>query len=156
MKIKEDPNVIFYLLEEHQESKFRDKKVVEEIVKMKKYASPKTRLNISKDDSVVEVTPVEKVQKSTKKSSGNMRASPKSAKKTEASPTLKLRGRKAASKDVEPKVVVVPKKKVKESKKAPVKEAKAPMNAVVNPIKSVSAASSVLQPRSSPRVGTKL
>eukprot|EP00090_Calanus_glacialis_P029012 TRINITY_DN4652_c0_g1_i1.p1 TRINITY_DN4652_c0_g1~~TRINITY_DN4652_c0_g1_i1.p1 ORF type:complete len:758 (-),score=294.39 TRINITY_DN4652_c0_g1_i1:255-2528(-) len=137
MKIKEDPNVIFDLLEEHQESKFRVQKVVEEIVKMKKDASPKTRLNISKDDSVVEVTPVEKVQKSTKKSSGKTKAAPKSAKKTEASPTLKPRGRKAAPKDIEPKVVVVPEKKVepevvvvpekkvKESKKAPVKEAKA-------------------------------
>jgi len=137
MKIKEDPNVIFDLLEEHQESKFRVQKVVEEIVKMKKDASPKTRLNISKDDSVVEVTPVEKVQKSSKKSSGKTKAAPKSAKKTEASPTLKPRGRKAASKDIEPEVVVVPEKKVepevviapekkvKESKKAPVKEAKA-------------------------------
>jgi len=143
MKIKEDPNVIFDLLEEHQESKFRVQKVVEEIVKMKKDASPKTRLNMSKDDSVVEVTPVEKALKSTKKSSGKSKAAPKSAKKTEASPTLKPRGRKAASKEVEPEVVVVPvkkvepevvvvpeenvepaEKKVKGSKKATVKESK--------------------------------
>lgn len=135
MKIKEDPNVIFDLLEEHQDSKFRVQKVVEEIVKMKKDASPKTRLNTSKDDSIVEVTPVEKILKPAKKSSGKTKAAPKSAKKTEASPTLKPRGRKAASKDIEPEVVVVPVKKVepevvvipekKESKKATVKEAKA-------------------------------
>ena len=55
-------------------------------MKMKKDASPKTRLDISKDDSVVEATSVEKVQKSTKKSSGKPKAAPKSVKKTEASP----------------------------------------------------------------------
>ena len=59
---------------------------MEKIVKMKKDASPKTRLDISKDDSVVEATSVEKVQKSTKKSSGKTNAAPKSVKKTEASP----------------------------------------------------------------------
>ena len=53
---------------------------------MNKDASPKSRLNIFKDDSVFEVTPVEKVQKSTKKSSGKTNAAPKSVKKTEASP----------------------------------------------------------------------
>ena len=41
--------------------------------------------------------------------------------KTEAGQTLKPRGRIAASKDIEPRVVVVPKKNMKESKEAPVK-----------------------------------
>jgi hypothetical protein len=44
-------------------------------------------------------------------------------KKTEAGPTLKPRGTKAASKDIEPAVVVIPIQNMKESKKALVKAA---------------------------------
>ena len=69
-----------------KELSITDLKKMEKIVKMKKDASPKTRLDISKDDSVVEATSVEKVQKSTKKSSGETKAAPKLVKKTEASP----------------------------------------------------------------------
>jgi len=131
MKIKEDPNVIFDLLEEHYDDKFRVQKVVDTIVQMKKEASPQTRQN----DSVVEVIPVVK-EKSAKKSSGKTKADPKLSKKiiTDGSPKLKTRETRTASKDekkaketkvkeVEP-VKENKKTVVKETKKAAVKDAK--------------------------------
>jgi len=51
LKIKEDPNVIFDLLEEFQDSKMRIEKVVNEIVKQKEANTPKTRLNTSNNTS---------------------------------------------------------------------------------------------------------
>jgi len=110
MKIKEDPNVIFDLLEEHQQSKFRVQKVVDEIVKMKKEASPKTRLNTSNDESTsVSVNePVNEAEKSIKKPASQLKANSKSSKKkdtkkadlkkTGASPTLNKRAKTAAVK----------------------------------------------------------
>merc|ERR1719317_800225 len=102
MKIKEDPNVIFDLLEEHQESKFRVQKVVDEIVKMKKEASPQTRLNASKDESVAEVAKVEKPDKSstkvTSKTKSVSKPTKKNEKKTDSSPILKTRGKTAVKK----------------------------------------------------------
>ena len=102
MKIKEDPNVIFDLLEEHQESKFRVQKVVDEIVKMKKEASPQTRLNASKDESVAEVAQVEKPDKSstkvTSKTKSVSKPTKKNEKKTDSSPILKTRGKTAGVK----------------------------------------------------------
>jgi len=103
MKIKEDPNVIFDLLEEHQQSKFRVQKVVDEIVKMKKESSPQTRLNASKDESVAEVTDVEKTDKSTRKVASKSKSvskpTKKNEKKTDSSPALKPRGRTAGVKN---------------------------------------------------------
>merc|ERR1712106_1298063 len=106
LKIKEDPNVIFDMMEENQASKFRVQKVVEEIVKMQKEASPQTRLNASKDESIIEVAPAEVVSGDKAKKSAKTKAAPKSAKKTDASPTLKPRGRKAAAKVCEPVTMV--------------------------------------------------
>eukprot|EP00092_Neocalanus_flemingeri_P012298 GFUD01013256.1.p1 GENE.GFUD01013256.1~~GFUD01013256.1.p1 ORF type:complete len:744 (-),score=268.89 GFUD01013256.1:271-2502(-) len=124
LKIKEDPNVIFDLLEENYNSKFRVQKVVEAIVQMKKEASPSTRQN----DSVTEVTPVEKAVKSTKKSSGKTKAAPKSVKKADASPKLKTREIKISAKDdklvKENKSEEIAPKAAKEAKKAVVKGAK--------------------------------
>jgi len=108
MKIKEDPNVIFDLLEEHQQSKFRVQKVVDEIVKMKKEASPKTRLNTSNDESTSVNEPVNEAEKSIKKPASKLKVNPKSSKKNEtkkadlkktgASPTLNKRAKTAAVK----------------------------------------------------------
>jgi len=98
MKIKEDPNVIFDLLEEHQQSKFRVQKVVDEIVKMKKESSPQTRLNASKDESVVEVTNVEK-KKAASKTKSVSKPTKKNEKKTDSSPALKPRGRAVGAKN---------------------------------------------------------
>jgi len=121
LKIKEDPNVIFDMLEENQASKFRVQKVVEEIVKMQKEASPQTRLNASKDESIIEVAPVDVVSGEKAKKSAKTKAAPKSSKKTDASPTLKPRGRKAAAKVCEPATMdeieaVEKKKPTKETK----------------------------------------
>jgi hypothetical protein len=55
--------------------------------------------------------------------------------KTDARPTLKPRGRKDASKDIEPKVVVVPRTNMKESKETPVKAIDNP-TAQVPPLRS--------------------
>lgn len=108
MKIKEDPNVIFDLLEEHQQSKFRVQKVVDEILKMKKEASPKTRLNSSNDESTSVSVPVNEAEKSIEKPASKLKGNPKSSKKNEtkkadlkktgASPTLNKRAKTAAVK----------------------------------------------------------
>merc|ERR1719186_1819960 len=118
LKIKEDPNVIFDLLEENIDNKFRVQKVVDTIVQMKKDASPKTRQN----DSVVEVTPLEKPDKSSKKS-GKTKAAPKSVKKSNASPELKPRATRTTVKDVKTEKVETPKTS-KETKKADKEEKK--------------------------------
>jgi len=87
LKIKEDRNLIFELLEENYHEKERVEKVVEAIKQMKEDSSPRTRLS----DSVVEVSPVKSEKKSSKKKVGRPKSVAKSVKNSDASPKLKER-----------------------------------------------------------------